>query len=212
MRREENSFRFRAALFPCNCITLKSLAFNLSVSSSTGNFWVQSRESYRHSIDKKEPQGGNRSDCFNLLKTAGGYELLLRSFSCEIKNTVTDRNTAANVWLTCTVLDQAQLVGLNGWQHEKKREGQTLVTLKKNVAESVLLLIWSFVVSVFSIKTRKGGLWLVIRRMCEPHWTLEQCFKQAQEENILVFTVQVGFFLGHGWPDKCTEWWSTFQL
>lgn len=32
----------------------------------------------------------------------------------------------------------------------------------------------------------------------------EQCFKQAQEKNILVFTVQV-VFLGHGWPDKCTE-------
>lgn len=30
------------------------------------------------------------------------------------------------------------------------------MTLKKNVEESVLLLTWSFVVSVFSIKQRKA--------------------------------------------------------
>lgn len=43
-------------------------------------------------------------------------------------------------------------------QHGKKeREGQTLVTLKKNVEQGVFLLIDSFVVSV-SYKTRKGVL------------------------------------------------------
>lgn len=49
-------------------------------------------------------------------------------------------------------------------------------------------------------KTKKSCDWLLGE--CVNH--TEQCFKQAQEKNILVFTVKV-VFLGHGWPDKCTE-------
>lgn len=54
------------------------------------------------------------------------------------------------------VLEQTQLIGPNNME-KKEREGQTLVTLKKNVEQGVFLLIDSFVVSV-SYKTRKGVL------------------------------------------------------
>lgn len=90
----------------------KRLALNLSISSSTGNFWVQSRESYRHSIDKKEPQGGNRSDCFYLWKK---HPYSSDNFQVKSKSQ-TETLQLTHVWLTCLVFADK-----DEWQHRGQR-------------------------------------------------------------------------------------------
>lgn len=94
----------------------------------------------------------------------------------------------------------------------KKKKGQTLVRLKKNIEEGVLLLIGSFVVSLLTIKQGKVG--------CE--WLLGECANHTEYyRNVLnkrrrkMFQHSLNrlfcFFKDTTVPDKCAEWWSTFQ-
>lgn len=79
------------------------------------------------------------------------------------------------------------------------------MTIKKNVEGSVFLLIWSFVVShVFTIKQGKMDCEFFLGECVNHTEHLSNVFNKLGRK-IVQYLLYRLFFLGHDWPDKCTE-------